>query len=250
MFYNPMYMIPFSRLKNRRNSAVLLFAILMVCFVQKSSAQASGYMGQRILIGGHLGLSSAVFNYNANMKKSLTSFNLLKTIEVEYILSRYTSLGARYNFMNLGAGPNSFDEDTTIKPDESGFKLIHSGAPGLSLKFFKYDKGALAPIGNYTALNLSLVHYTVWNLKIDDNSTLSHQTFDSNGSKFMIGFEWGTQRVFFDRILFSSAFEFNLLTGSSSDPVEKDYLRSQRYAYLASLHMGLSLIVPLHQKVN
>ncbi len=247
-------MMFYTRLKNRqRRSKAALTALILIAGILKINAQAPGYQGQRITIGGYIGFAPSLFNYNANMKQGFTSFNFKKSIEGEYMASRRVGIGLHYDFMNVGVAMPYDDNNVLpgLKPDEDeNYQLIVSRAPGIQIKLFKTDKGAIAPLGNYFAWNLSLVKYTVWNLKKDDYSTLTRQVYESEGSKFMLGMEWGTQRVFFNRLVFRSGFQMSLLTGFGKQTPEKEYLREQRIAYAASINIGLSLLVPYRQKVN
>jgi hypothetical protein len=251
-------MTHYTRLKNRlRKSKVVIItaAIILLSTVQQLNAQAPGYMGQRIMIGGYLSAFPAIWNYNANMKQGFISFNFRKTIEAEYVASRRVVIGMHYDFMNIGTAPDFYNvEDMNIVPKENEdptYQLILSRAIGMQIKLFKtQSKGALAPVGNYFAWNFSLVNYKVWNLKKDDYKTLTRQVYESDGPKFMIGMEWGTQKVLFDHIILRSGFQFSLLTGFGTDGVERQYLHDQRIAYAASINLGLSLIVPYRQKVN
>lgn len=252
-------MIHYTRLKNqpgKSKAAIPALLLVLVIFISgKVYAQAPGYMGQRFMVGGYISVAPALFNYNANMKQGFTSFNFRKTIEVEYVASRRVVIGLHYDFINVGAAPDmSSVDDPDMIPNENedpDFQLVQSRVPGLQIKLFKVqNKGALAPLGNYFAWNFSLLNYNVWNLKKGDYNTLTRQVYQSDSPKFMVGIEWGAQKIFFDRIILRTGIQFGLLTGFGANQPEQEYLREQRIAYSAAMNLGLSLIVPYHQKVR
>ncbi|MEO8149198.1 MAG: hypothetical protein ABI723_16245 [Bacteroidia bacterium] len=250
-------MTHYTKLKNHlRKSKTVIATVVLLFTAHQLNAQAPGYMGQRFLVGGYVSVAPALFNYNANMKQSFISFNFRKTIEVEYVASRRVAIGLHYDFINVGTQNEYLNEseDIAMRPtptEDQKFQCVLSRAPGIQIKLFKTEsKGALAPLGNYFAWNFSLVKYTVWNLKKDDYSTLTRQVFESDGSKFLIGMEWGSQKIYFDRVVLRTGFQLSLLTGFGGESPEKDYMAAQRIAYAASFNIGLSLIVPYHQKVN
>lgn len=253
-------MIHFNRLKNRQRKSSGLFITAMIALLfsaQQLNAQAPGYLGQRFLIGGYVSVFPALWNYNANMNQGFTSFNFRKTLEVEYVASRRVAIGFHYDFMNTGVPYDEYNIENytgVVLPDaieSKQFQIMLTRAPGIQIKLFKVQsKGALAPLGNYFAWNFSLIRYQVWNLKNDDYNTLTAKAYESDGSKLLAGIEWGSQRIFFNRIVFRTGLQFNLLTGFGAANPDKIYLKQDRIAYSAAICMGLSLIVPYHQKVD
>lgn len=256
MYFNQMYMMRFIKLKNRqRINKAIAATVAMLFMALQLHAQAPGYMGQRIIVGGYFGLAPAWFNYNVNIKQGFTSFNVAKTLELEYIASRRVTIAFHYEFLNVGAAPYFDDNvDPNVVPrtnENQDYQLVKSRAPGIQIKLFKTEsKGALAPIGSFFAWDFSLVNYTVWNLNANDVKTTTRQVSESDGSKFLIGMEWGSQRVFFDRVVFRTGFQASLLTGFGVDGLDKEYLNQQRIAYAATFKIGLGLIVPVRHKVD
>jgi hypothetical protein len=173
------------------------------------SAQVPGYQGKRFSMDGDAFFMSALFNPNENLKKGMTSFNARYHVNADYVLTKDISFGATYGMFKTGWTPSYGGYDagnTTIKD----YFKVNSDIAGIYFKFFRSNKGAIAPSGAYQKLGASLImakpsfHHSSDSL-IDDIKTPA-----TSYKMIMLTYGFGKQTIFYNRLVLRYGLEFGM----------------------------------------
>jgi len=230
-----------------KRHTITFLIVATIIFPLITFGQPSGYLGKRLLVGLQANTSYS-YNHPNNFdlagvryfNKSegiqyLFSFNLMKSITSEYVISKTVTFGAsfmhwktkyyfKYNPYNL-AMPNNHTGDLTVK----GFRF-----------FMKQYYSPYAPIGNYVKMGLSLLKHDA-TLHVDNMQTSQYLQIDAPYSKtrLQFTFAFGKQSaVFNDRFIIDRGLELNY-----SGALAKEYYDSYFVSSLANHRAAKGLLL-------
>jgi len=247
-------------------------AYLLVCIAPICLAQAPGYMGHRLTLTAEASLMNALMNPNHNMGQGLDTYslNVRGTADLDYTVSRTTSVGLTFDALVTGLsfdwGSERYDE--RIFPsigNEFKHTRIRGYGYGANVKFFRNPaKGAIAPVGTYTKIDALLL-----TLQAIPYSVLAKSEYNEGSHDFLaavVSFTLGQQRVFFNYLILRSAIQVGIVPtgiwpyfGSLDENISEPDQRGQLEAltqkrlfsyYLFNVNVGVGLIIPYRQKVK
>ncbi len=143
---------------------ILTFSLLIFIIIP-CKAQVPGFIGKRIVVSGGIMFCPAHHpTYNNRQESRLisdftTSFlenysvygiNWTKALGIDCAISRSSTLGV--NFQNMRSSAFIYDQNSKIN-----IRYVYGNSIGANIKFFNIGKGALAPIGNFQKIGLSLL---------------------------------------------------------------------------------------------
>lgn len=235
-------------------------------------AQASGYMGRRLTLTAEASLMNALFNPNHNMNQGLDdySLNVRGTADFDYTVSRMISVGLTFDVLVTGL---SFDWGSERYPQllvpDIGNQFKHTRLRGYgygaNVKFFRNPaKGAIAPVGTYTKLDVMLLALEASPYSVATES--QYKGFSHDFLAAVVSFSLGQQRVFFNHLILRSAVQVGIVpTGiepyfrsvdeNIAEPEQAGQLEAlaQRRLfsyYLFNVNVGVGFIIPHVQKVR
>jgi hypothetical protein len=199
-----------------------IFLLFFLLYFSSLHAQAPGYLGKRMLLKADIGLIPTISGPTAANQGFGTLYGAGKTGlafstrfggEVSYTISRKMSVGLGVNYFKTGgimenvftrsiarfASPNDFDIHYL-------FYNLSAVTADISIKSFKLNRGAIAPLGSYFAYHYSrsyvkgemLDKRTEYAYKNSKSGAFTHNPAYTLQS---IGLEWGYNTALSDRIL-------------------------------------------------
>jgi hypothetical protein len=166
-------------------------------------AQVPGYQGKRLSVEGDLYCFSALLHPNENLQHGIKSFNQRYHVNLEYITSKNTSVGLTYGMLNTGwrnhvdrYGYVSHGYD--IFESYTDYYKIQSKFMGMYLKFFREEKGTIAPYGPYQKVGISYVMSEATYQYSEDTIRGNPAT---SGNMIMFSYGFGKQSIFFNRLI-------------------------------------------------
>jgi hypothetical protein len=221
-------------MKNRiKISHILFSAFFLAAILNTAEAQISGYQGKRFSIGYGGNIGYAMFNRNSSgsslfatsetdFPEKLFSFNYKHQAQMELVLSNNRVLGIQgsYGKTQFKAFDKGDDYDyyyvyngSTYSTSKSLGKDMYGNMKiltfGLYLKNFSANT---APIGKYWGYKLAMLRYSadLSGLKMPADFP-SIKTLDQDyHTSAVFSITKGTSRVYFNRILVDTGFEFGL----------------------------------------
>ncbi len=156
---------------------IFILSLFLVIVVNPCQAQVPGFIGKKFIVSGGLLFFPAHHptyhnrentNFISKMIDAIVGekdffpiygINYTKTLGLDYTVARNITLGMNYQNMR------SSDFTTVEKTDSSGnsyyskdiIRYVYGNSIGANIKFFNEGKGALAPIGNFQKLGLSIL---------------------------------------------------------------------------------------------
>ncbi len=223
-----------------------LFIVIMTFTTMSMTAQVPGYAGKKLILTTNVDASIAFYNrlrldYLDASNPVGTRFGLNKRfgLGLEYIVGKQLTIGASVKHANILYPwiyiSNSFKIDTWTSIDSAYFGDIIVSTNYLNFyikKFNFYDKGHIAPIGNYHKFGFSVMkangktgpEYET-NYEAFESVSLHEDvqpviSFDQLGFTDevvvgLISYGFGGQTIIFDRIILGCEMEFSLpVTGN------------------------------------
>ena len=177
---------------------ILIFAILFSAAAMQATPGTGGYLGKRIILGGEFAYSP----FYTSVKDFFTMYNFQYGGSVHVIVSRRTQIGLDCNFWSLG-GNQLYDSDLSKSDRVKGTQI------GLVMRTFRKDRGGIAPIGKFWDVGLSYAMNTfvagASDLYVVNNETAM---LPKNSNQLMAHIAWGTQMVFWNRIVANTGIRF------------------------------------------
>lgn len=181
----------------------IILVLFFSLFLYRADAQVPGYMGLKLSLQ-YQGSISPQWN---NLGQSLMPY-LSHNVQVGYVISREYEVGLQYTHI----GYSSFfpryisNENSNTQNDISIDQRTFTGNNVTAyIKFFRYQKGFIAPLGRYFILGLTYQNSIDKFHVTQDNSspigTPNYTTVQSND--FAIAAGIGRNMVLFDRMLIS-----------------------------------------------
>jgi len=237
-----------------------------------ASAQTPGYMGKRIFatanFGGMLIIPSQTERPNHNFGYDFPHFSIKYVFDLDYVVNRRGSVGFTGSLIQTGM-EFTYDAYSTEKNnpskqyypyDEAGIKGF---SYGVSYKFFHRNTfGSLAPVGNYSKLDLSILSYNV----TPHSSILSVNQYNTDSTQHFITpvltYTFGKQRVLFDNIIFNMGVQFGFVPDvalsllkelrETESPPERDRIKVTAEKrlfsyYLIHFTVGIGFLIPYRQ---
>lgn len=247
--------------------AYLLSGIASFCL-----AQAPGYMGHRLTFTAEASLMNALMNPNHNMGQGLDTYslNVRGTADLDYTVSRMTSVGLTFDVLATGLafdwGSERYDE--RIFPtigNQFKHARIRGYGYGANVKFFRNPaKGAIAPVGTYTKIDALLLTLQAIPYSVSAKSEYRGGSHDFLAA--VISFTLGQQRIFFNYLILRSAVQigivptgiwpyFGSLDENISEPDQEGQIEALTQKrlfsyYLFNVNVGVGFIIPYRQKVK
>jgi hypothetical protein len=233
-----------------------LYIYLFLLYPVLASAQVPGYQGKKFSVDGDVFFMSALFNPNQNLKNGMTSFNARYHVNADYVITKDISFGATYGMFKTGLvnSYEGYDVQNGVTSKYKDYFKLNSSAAGIYFKFFRSNKGAIAPSGSYQKLGVSLImsrglfHYT------DDPYAIVIQESYPLLYSAMLTYGFGKQTIFCNRFVFKYGLEFGM-----SPAIFNLVFRNKREtasqlgglsinerilsAYLVNINVGLGIIL-------
>jgi hypothetical protein len=246
--------------------------ILLVSTASWCMAQAPGYMGHRLTLTAEASLMNALMNPNHNMGQGLDTYslNVRGTADLDYTVSRMTSVGLTFDVLATGLSFDWGNEryDKRIFPiigNQFKHARIRGYGYGANVKFFRNPaKGAIAPVGTYTKIDAMLLTLQAIPYSVSSKSEYKGGSHDFLAA--VISFTLGQQRVFFNYLILRSAVQvgivptglwpyFGSIDENISEPDQEGQLEALTQKrlfsyYLFNVNVGVGFIIPYRQKVR
>ncbi len=156
-------------------NVLLIFSIFFFLFVP-CKAQVPGFVGKKFIVSGGMMFFTA-HNPTYSNRENLSFFSSLsdatigekdfypiygmnwaKTLAVDYTIARNKTVGVSFQNMRT----SDFANVERLNPFGGSYsakliRYVYGNSIGANIKFFNENKGALAPIGNFQKLGLSLL---------------------------------------------------------------------------------------------
>jgi len=196
---------------------LIIIFLTLVLFPKLSDAQAFGYQGKKLLVGGTFGFSPSLISILNGDDEF--QFNKAFGITVEYAHYKTVSFGFNMNFFNTGIYrtptiSRHIQGDAYYFKPENELRMNSREIDFFLRKYYRVS----APLGMFFGISYGrqsfnyenrYVMYTNDKLTAPDNEYKVH--FDENIKTYYLGLEHGVQRVITDKLLikFSASFRFN-----------------------------------------
>lgn len=219
-----------------------IYGLFVVALLVASnlSAQISGYQGKRSVFTYNMTYFPALTSPNANNNSGFAAFNIGHIVKGEWILTRKSSFGLQSRFYKATANFNDENISYNARVTDQNGNFVstnpnavytvpfdeESGAlSGFSVGMFYrfYGSKSLAPLGNYFQMSLESMSYKVTpngqslsnqnnvrlggifgaNLAPGQVATLPDVQEDSRWNAIAFSFDFGRQRVIFDRLVWN-----------------------------------------------
>ena len=189
------------KIQNSKFKIQNYFIIILFFAIFNSSAQVPGYLGKRFVVSVSLTAFPKIF-YNENLvdyfgKKQGSYDNVLNKqlgVSLGYIVSRFGIISLDYEHLSGG-----FQKYVYINYDYRFPFTYQFSGNGYGIEYTKFDaeKGALAPLGNYT-------RYQFQNLivQVSDSINLIKKISVSNINYPVFAMVFGRQAILFDNIYY------------------------------------------------
>ncbi len=176
----------------------IVFALLFSAAFVHATPGTGGYLGERIIVGGEFAYSP----FYTSVKDFFTMYNFQYGGNLHVIVSRRTQIGVDCNFWSLGG--NQLYDGNFVKSDRVKGKQF-----GLTMRTFRKDRGGIAPIGKFWDIGLSYAMNT-FVAGSDDLYVINKETsmLPKNSNQLMAHVAWGTQMVFWNRIVGNTGIRF------------------------------------------
>lgn len=218
-------------MRNKIKTYQILPSIFIFLALSSSlSAQISGYQGKRFSLGYGGNIGYAMFSRNAQGSKlfgtseadfpeKLFSFNYKHQGQMELVLSNKKVLGLQgsYGITQFKALKSSDSYYSTIQHDNYYSNTLDYDiyAKMKILTFGMYLKNYTsntAPIGKYWAYKLSVMQYSgdMSEVKLPSDFPRISVPADESHTSLVFAISQGTSRVYFNRFIVDTNFEFGL----------------------------------------
>jgi hypothetical protein len=141
-----------------KKNNVHLLAIALIMLWQNVFAQSPGYLGKRVAISAETNFCPLI-GYLIN-NDEIDDFNWRYAGGIDYVVSNYQTIGLKVETMNDDFKYKSYitaDDyynSSYYYYDQTYKATLNTTAIIFSLKTFNLNKGAIAPLGNYAAVEL------------------------------------------------------------------------------------------------
>jgi hypothetical protein len=208
-----------------------------------SMAQIAGYMGRRFIVGYSANVSPALLSPLANTSLSentaanneflnVAGLNVTHGVNIDYVIKRGTSFCVSGLMMKTGLAYNgTYDMPSYQRSLYNSSQLYYTPSDDRPIQLnvtsltagFKFSRGYLAPLGRYVKVDIAYFRERV------SFDQAGFKTSDSNSKKFVqpadqytfqtigVGFSFGKQRVFFDRLLIDWGARVGLIPATFSE---------------------------------
>jgi hypothetical protein len=219
-------------MKNRiKIYQIIVSVFVLVAFHNATQAQISGYQGKRFSIGYGGNIGYAMFSRNSSgsslfatsdmdFPEKLFSFNYKHQAQMELVLSNKHVLGVQSSygktqFKAFHSG-DSYSSTTgydnhfySSNLDEDIYANMKFLTFGLYLKSFTSNT---APIGKYWGYKLAVLRYStdITGIKMPSDYPIITIPVDEYHTSAVFSITKGTSRVYFNRMLVDTGFEFGL----------------------------------------
>ncbi|MCF8299326.1 MAG: hypothetical protein K9J13_17385 [Saprospiraceae bacterium] len=237
--------------------------IVIVLFGINGFAQAPGYQGKKLSVECNYLFFPAFSSpgtgyYHGDQMKfydKLFNFNKRYKISIDYVLNRRNSVGVGFEFFKsrFQFDPGfDYSIDNTYDWDYEYFQsdqaLGNISAKGLNFHYTTFYNKSLAPLGKYAQLDFGIMVYnsTVDQEMLEDeilgnkwrtNDFIPELTENRNDKTIYFGLTFGKKRIFFDRLLVNSGFQFCYVPGAYTiikDVLEINNDRLNEQTFLSS----------------
>lgn len=230
---------------------ILLFIafIIIISLPTAGKAQNIGFLGKHLSIFYNLNQHPQVFNdYAGNYFNSQNydehsffrrHFKFTHRIEVDYTLARNFSMGIFGNYTRSGVGKSNY----TLNNFGGNYTATSTG---LSLKFFSYKKGAIAPLGTYTGIRFFRTSLNSFDTGREDIYGKDHIINEENQSFYNVSLVFGKQQVLYKKILLNVGVELALALTKDKNTSNNGTTKSESYddffgRQFASFTFGIGL---------
>ncbi len=230
---------------NLRNKIKFIIPLLFV--VSSVFGKTSGYMGKRLALSYGLELSPAFFNPTPNQIFGSIDLNIGSTYQLEYILNRKLSVGLSLNRMKTQALFSStvvtyeFDDIYTNEYSTSTDYIdvngdINATGFGISLKYYTRN---VAPLGGYLKAEFQYLPYKFNRTYSDEETEDNDYIFvDPDGyHTYAVKFEFGKQRVYFDRIIINMAINSGFVFDNTLIRLDSNFNQYESVYYNSNLRL-------------
>ena len=173
--------------------------LIIVFFIETSICLAQpGYLGKKLSLSYNLNgsplFSGVSYSYKGEEESLFKlDYNLIQSVRLDKIYSRKHSYGFQFGYFRTGLYDVNFNYNQVAL-----FKL-HSFQYGMNFRKYFDEDGCLAPFGGYSEFGFGVHQQFVYDSYLEDYFT----------SRFVpyINIAWGTQRIYFDKLLFDISFK-------------------------------------------
>lgn len=185
--------------------------------------QAPGYLGKKIFVKANMYFTPAIYKPTASNKSysgafggapSSLGFNTRLGLQGGYTLSRASAVTLGGDFLKTGMTSIAIDPKTNNY--YSLFNNLKGITTDIGYQVYKPQKGAIAPLGIYVSYHLMMTRLTgsivnpANNTQDPIKTTNEALNINPHFTNYYFGMEWGKNAVFFDRLLLSTSFRFNV----------------------------------------
>ncbi|MDQ3047807.1 MAG: hypothetical protein M3R27_09695 [Bacteroidota bacterium] len=246
----------------------LLFIVLIFLGIQ-ANAQIAGYMGKRFSLGYSVYGSPTFLNpsYYSGPDYEV-GINLLHCINADYVIKPRTALTLSGQFGKTGLSYDTDYSNAGVSYDylPKSKRVIPLRMTNISLGFKFFGRGQIAPLGKYKKLDFVLIMGSVEPEKDGFRVSVTDQKYNFSREfkykSFAIGYTFGRQRIFFDKLILDTGFRFGftplpilellgegLFDGGSSyssNSIDSQFQSDAKsrflFAQLFNFHLGLGFL--------
>jgi hypothetical protein len=207
-------------------------------------------MGKRALVQFNLRVSPALLNPAPPLSFTgdLGIVNVLKSFQLEYVLTRKLSAGLSYNTYNSKVdwvGRISETDNMSLRGDVTGASY------GINLKIYGQN---VAPLGSYIMTEFLYMPYTFTKANNSYSSSDMIAVNENGYTTYGLVFQMGNQRIFFNRIVTNFGVSFGYVFKTLSNIISDDNLTNDNATFIISnnrllgmsifnLNLGIGLLI-------
>lgn len=195
-----------------------------------------GYLGHQFIIG----VEGAYSPFYTSAKDFFTKYNFQYGGSFGVITGRRTQLNLNYNMWSLRG--NELYQSNFIPEDR-----VDGSSFGLSLKTFRKKRGGIAPIGKFYDIGLSWATNKFLTGGYHSQSVMGDQyEFDFKSSQLLVHLSYGTQMVFWNRVVGNTGVRFGTPLyefSAASDEYPTFMLKRMRMKEAFSVFFGVGVLL-------
>ena len=215
---------------------LILIALIFTAGFLNATPGRGGYMGHRIILNGEAAYSP----FFTSVNDFFTKYNFQYGGNLGIIVGRRAQMNVNYNMWSLG-GNELYNSNFVANDRVKGYSI------GLTLKKFRKDRGGIAPIGKFYDIGISYAQ----NKFIASSNNPEVLAGNANNlklesSQVLVHFAYGTQMVFWDRLVANTGIRFGtpLFEVSDSGSYHSGFLMSRmRNKEYFSVFFGMGILL-------
>lgn len=205
---------------------LVLILLSIICVIQ-ANAQIPGYLGKRFILGANLGITPVGLGltkrYGMEIKGTIPYFNLTAGFDVDYTVSRRSTIGLHYGLVVNKILLDLYGNDTGYQP-----LRLTSNTVLFKIHSHRKKDGLVAPIGFMRGWSLGATIVNVTDIK----GVFPNADGETVKGKYttvvvpQVHYMFGYRRTITDKLLFTTSLDlglFSLFGSLNNDGFEGDY---------------------------